>query len=347
MSETKFRATPAARFLSREYNIDLSLVKGSGPKGRIHKEDILDFKNSNIIKISSLAKKMLEIEKIDISEITGTGVNGKILKEDVILYMNNRNNETELTSEKIVENNVNAINERPTYGEIEEIPMSMMRRTVAKRMSESYFTAPVFVANIEVDMTETMALRQKLIEQIKEDTGYKLTVTDIISLATVKSLQKHPYVNCRLSEDGNKIILHKYVNLAMAVGLENGLLTPVVKNAEKMSLTELMINLKELTKKAVEMKLETSELEDSTFTISNLGMFGIESFAPIINQPNSAILGVSATVEKPVVRNGEVVIRPIMKLSITVDHRVVDGLEGAKFLNTLKNYLENPISMLV
>lgn len=347
MSENKFRATPAARFLSREYNIDLALVKGSGPKGRIHKEDILDFKNSNIVKISSLAKKMLEIENINISEVVGTGIRGKILKDDVISYINNRNVKSETIVEKITENVSSVKAEKQSYGEIEEIPMSMMRRTVAKRMSESYFTAPVFVANVEVDMTETIALRQKLIEQIKEETGYKLTVTDIISLATVKSLQKHPYVNCRLSEDGSKIILHKYVNLAMAVGLENGLLTPVVKNAEKMSLTELMINLKKLTKKAVDMKLETSELEDSTFTISNLGMFGIESFAPIINQPNSAILGVSATIEKPVVLNGEIVIRPIMKLSITVDHRVVDGMESAKFLNTLKNYLENPISMLV
>lgn len=345
MSEIKFRATPAARFLSKEYNVDLALVKGSGPMGRIHKNDVLEFKNSNIVKISSLAKKILEVENISISEIVGSGVNGKILKEDVLSYMNNRNNVVEAVAVESMSEVANV--EKPNYGEIEEIPMSMMRRTVAKRMSESYFTAPVFVANIEVDMTETMALRQKLMEQIKEETGYKLTVTDIISLATVKSLQKHPYVNCRLSEDGNKIILHKYVNLAMAVGLENGLLTPVVKNAEKMGLKELMLNLKELTKRAVEMKLETSELEDSTFTISNLGMFGIESFAPIINQPNSAILGVSATVEKPVVRNGEIVIRPIMKLSVTVDHRVVDGLEGAKFLNTLKNYLENPISMLV
>ena len=223
----------------------------------------------------------------------------------------------------------------------------MMRRTVAKRMSESYFTAPVFVANIEVDMTEVKNLRANIMQQLIDETGYKLTITDIISLATVKSLVKHPYVNCSLSTDGTKILLHKYVNLAMAVGLENGLLTPVVKNAEKMSLRELMISLKDLTKKAVEMKLESEELEDSTFTISNLGMFGIDSFAPIINQPNSAILGVSATVDKPVVVNGEITVRPIMKLSITVDHRVVDGMEAAKFLNTLKNYLENPISILV
>lgn len=345
MSDIKFRATPVARFLSKQNNIDLSLLKGTGPKGRIQKEDVLNFKNFGIIRVSSLAKKIAEVENIDLSKVVGTGVNGKILKDDVLDFLRNENVVAEEVKEEVLQPEVTEV--QKSYGEIKEVPMSMMRRTVAKRMSESYFTAPVFVANIEVDMTEVKALRANIMEQLKEETGYKLTITDIISLATVKSLMKHPYVNCSLSKDGTKILLHKYVNLAMAVGLENGLLTPVVKNAEKMSLRELMISLKDLTKKAVEMKLESEELEDSTFTISNLGMFGIDSFAPIINQPNSAILGVSATVDKPVVLNGEIAIRPIMKLSITVDHRVVDGMEAAKFLNTLKNYLENPISILV
>ena len=338
MSDIKLRATPVARFLSKQNNIDLSLLKGTGPKGRIQKEDVLNFKNFGIIKVSSLAKKIAEVEGVDLTKVIGTGVNGKILKEDVLEFLANKD---VISTEKAVEEQqVETQEVKKSYGEVEEVPMSMMRRTVAKRMSESYFTAPVFVANIEVDMTEVKNLRANIMQQLIDETGYKLTITDIISLATVKSLVKHPYVNCSLSTDGTKILLHKYVNLAMAVGLENGLLTPVVKNAEKMSLRELMISLKDLTKKAV-------ELEDSTFTISNLGMFGIDSFAPIINQPNSAILGVSATVDKPVVVNGEITVRPIMKLSITVDHRVVDGMEAAKFLNTLKNYLENPISILV
>ena len=355
MSHIKLRATPAARFLSKQNNIDLSLLKGTGPKGRIQKEDVLNFKNFGIIKVSSLAKKIAEVEDVDLKQITGTGVNGKILKEDVLEFLTNKEDVLEFLTNKDVISTEKAVEEqqietqevKKSYGEVEEVPMSMMRRTVAKRMSESYFTAPVFVANIEVDMTEVKNLRANIMQQLIDESGYKLTITDIISLATVKSLMKHPYVNCSLSADGTKILLHKYVNLAMAVGLESGLLTPVVKNAEKMNLRELMISLKDLTKKAVEMKLESEELEDSTFTISNLGMFGIDSFAPIINQPNSAILGVSATVDKPVVLNGEITVRPIMKLSITVDHRVVDGMEAAKFLNTLKNYLENPISILV
>lgn len=346
MSDVKFRMTPAARFLAKENGIDVSLIKGTGPKGRIQKDDVLNFKEFSIVRISPLAKKIAEVNGVNISDIEGSGVRGKILKDDVIKFIENKSSCTkEVNQAKEVADNVINENERKVYGEIEEIPMSMMRRTVAKRMSESYFTAPVFVANIDVDMTEVMELRKKLMDNLKEETGYKLTITDIISFAVVKSLMKHPYLNCSL--DDNKIILHKYVNLAMAVGLESGLVTPVVKNAEKLSLKELMISLKELTKKAVDMKLEKEELEDSTFTISNLGMFGITSFTPIINQPNSAILGVSSTVNKPVVINGEIVVRPIMSLSITVDHRVVDGMEAAKFLNTLKGNLENPILMLV
>lgn len=346
MSDVKFRMTPAARFLAKQNGIDVSLIKGTGPKGRIQKDDVLNFKEFSIVRISPLAKKIAEVNGVNISDIEGSGVRGKILKDDVIKFIENKSSCTNEVNEvnEVFDNAINE-NTKKVYGEIEEVPMSMMRRTVAKRMSESYFTAPVFVANIDVDMTEVMELRKKLMDNLKEETGYKLTITDIISFAVVKSLIKHPYLNCSL--DDNKIILHKYVNLAMAVGLESGLVTPVVKNAEKLSLKELMISLKELTKKAVDMKLEKEELEDSTFTISNLGMFGITSFTPIINQPNSAILGVSSTVNKPVVVNGEIVVRPIMSLSITVDHRVVDGMEAAKFLNTLKGYLENPILMLV
>ena len=158
---------------------------------------------------------------------------------------------------------------------------------------------------------------------------------------------KHKYVNSSLTEDGNQIILHNYVNLAIAVGMDAGLLVPVIKNADKMTLSELVVKSKEIVSKALEMKLSPTEQSGSTFTISNLGMYGVQSFNPVINQPNSAILGVSGMIDKPVAVNGEIVIRPIMTLCLTIDHRVVDGLAGAKFMQDLKNLLENPISMLV
>ena len=180
-----------------------------------------------------------------------------------------------------------------------------------------------------------------------EKTGKKVTITDIISLAVIRTLMKHKYVNSSLTEDGNQIILHNYVNLAIAVGMDDGLLVPVIKNADKMTLSELVVKSKEIVSKALEMKLSPDEQSGSTFTISNLGMYGVQSFNPVINQPNSAILGVSGMIDKPVAVNGEIVIRPIMTLSLTIDHRVVDGLAGAKFMQDLKNLLENPISMLV
>ena len=208
MSDIKFRATPVARFLSKQNNIDLSLLKGTGPKGRIQKEDVLNFKNFGIIKVSSLAKKIAEVEGVDLTNVTGTGVNGKILKDDILEFLANKD---VISTENAVEEQVIETQEiKKSYGEVEEVPMSMMRRTVAKRMSESYFTAPVFVANIEVDMTEVKNLRANIMQQLIDETGYKLTITDIISLATVKSLVKHPYVNCSLSADGTKILLHKY-----------------------------------------------------------------------------------------------------------------------------------------
>lgn len=233
------------------------------------------------------------------------------------------------------------------YGEIERIPMTPMRKVIAQRMVESYLTAPTFTLNYEVDMTEMLALRKKVLEPIMEATGKKTTVTDLLSLAVVKTLMKHPYINASLTEDGKTIITHNYVNLAMAVGMDNGLMTPVVYNAEKMSLSELVVAFKDIIGRTLDGKLAPSELQNSTFTISNLGMFGVQSFGPIINQPNSAILGVSSTIEKPVVVNGEIVIRPIMSLGLTIDHRVVDGMAGAKFMKDLKELIETPISMLI
>ena len=233
------------------------------------------------------------------------------------------------------------------WGVVETVPMSPMRKVISKRMSESYFSAPTFVVNVEVDMTELLALRKKVVDAIIEETGKKATVTDFISLAVIKSLMKHPYVNASLSSDEKEMYLHHYVNLSIAVGMDSGLVVPVIKGADKMSLKELVVASKEITTKALNGKLKPDEMADSTFTISNLGMYGVKSFVPIINQPNTAILGVSATVPKPVVYNGEVTVRPIMTLTLTADHRVVDGLEGAKFMKTLKEAIENPLSLLI
>ncbi|MDK9580940.1 dihydrolipoamide acetyltransferase [Sneathia sanguinegens] len=339
--EEKLRATPAARNMAKKMQVDLSMISGTGAKGRIHKEDVMMFMENERPKITPLAKKIAEINNIDYTKIKGSGFRSKIMKEDILALMNKEKPaEVKKEKEEVITKPVENSN---------IIPMSAMRKVIAKRMSESYFLAPTFTLNYEIDMTELKALRTKLIEPIKEKTGLKLTYTDLISMAVIKTLQKpeHKFVNASLTPDVKNIELHDYVNLSMAVGYDEGLLTPVLKNAEKMSLTEIVVGLKDLAKRALEMKLKPDEMSGSTFTISNIGMYGVDSFNPIINQPNSAILGVCATVDKPVVRDGQIVIRPMMNLCLTIDHRLVDGLAGAKFMQDLKKLLENPIMMLV
>lgn len=343
--EEKLRATPAARSMAKKFEVDLFMVNGTGAKGRIHKDDIENYLENARPKITPLAKKIAEANNLDYSNVKGSGFRGKILKEDILPLIEN------VTPTKEVVESVVKVEEKPKVENVNEeiIPMTAMRKVIAKRMSESYFLAPTFTLNYEIDMTELKALRAKLIEPIKEKTGLKITFTDLISLAVIKTLMKpeHKFVNASLTEDVKNIIIHKYVNLSMAVGFDEGLLTPVLKNADKLSLSEIVVGLKDLAKRALDMKLKPDEMSGSTFTISNIGMYGVDSFNPIINQPNSAILGVSATVDKPVVRNGEIVIRPIMNLCLTIDHRIVDGLAGAKFMQDLKKLLENPVMMLV
>ena len=343
------RATPAARAYARKKGIDLSKVKGSGPKGRIHKDDVLDYKLNSKVKISPLAERIAKIEGINTESIVGTGPNGKIMKADIMAVLHGAP-KVEAAPKAEVAPKAPKAPKAPNenqWGVVETVPMSPMRKVISKRMSESYFSAPTFVVNVEVDMTELLALRKKVVDAIIEETGKKATVTDFISLAVIKSLMKHPYVNASLSSDEKEMYLHHYVNLSIAVGMDSGLVVPVIKGADKMSLKELVVASKEITTKALNGKLKPDEMADSTFTISNLGMYGVKSFVPIINQPNTAILGVSATVPKPVVYNGEVTVRPIMTLTLTADHRVVDGLEGAKFMKTLKEAIENPLSLLI
>ena len=344
------RATPAARAYARENGIDLSQVKGTGAKGRVHKDDVVDYKLNAKAKISPLAARIAEVEGINTDGIVGTGPKGKIMKADVLSVLNGSASEAAASASEVAApasaKSAKAPNENQ-WGVVETVPMSPMRKVISKRMSESYFSAPTFVVNVEVDMTELLALRKKVVDAIIEETGKKATVTDFISLAVIKSLMKHPYVNASLSSDEKEMYLHHYVNLSIAVGMDSGLVVPVIKGADKMSLKELVVASKEITTKALAGKLKPDEMADSTFTISNLGMYGVKSFVPIINQPNTAILGVSATVPKPVVLNGEVTVRPIMTLTLTADHRVVDGLEGAKFMKTLKEAIENPLSLLI
>lgn len=339
----KVRATPAARKLARERDIDLEKISGSGENGRIHKEDVEKFSK---IRVTPLARRIAKDRGVDLEKLVGTGISGKITKEDVLASLG------ETVAQK--EGKANQVSHQPVAVSpaskgVEIVKMSAMRKAISKVMSQSYFTAPTFTLNYDIDMTNLIALRKQLVEPIKEKTGYKVTFTDLIGLATVKALMKkeHRFLNASLINDAQEIEVHHFVNLGIAVGLSEGLVVPVIHGAEQMSLSDFVVASKNVIQKAQTGKLKSADMSGSTFTITNLGMFGTKSFNPIINQPNSAILGISATIDTPVAHEGEVVIRPIMGMSLTIDHRLVDGMNGAKFMLDLKALLENPLELLI
>lgn len=340
----KVRATPAARKLAKDQDIDLGLVPGTGANGRVHKEDVENFKGAQP-KATPLARKMAADKGIDLAEVTGTGLNGKINKEDILAFIAAQAPaEAPKAVEKAAEKPAKELPEG-----VEIIKMSPMRKAISKGMVNSYLTAPTFTLNYDIDMTNLMALRKQVLEPIMNKTGLKVTFTDLIGLAVTRTLMKeeHRYMNASLINDAQEIELHKFVNLGIAVGLDDGLVVPVVHGADKMSLSDFVVASKDVIKKAQSGKLKGAEMSGSTFSITNLGMFGTKTFNPIINQPNSAILGVASTVQTPVVIDGEIKIRPIMALCLTIDHRIIDGMNGAKFMVDLKHLLENPLELLI
>lgn len=342
----KVRATPAARKLARERDIDLEKISGSGENGRIHKEDVEQFSK---IRVTPLARRIAKDRGVDLEKLVGTGVSGKITKEDVLASLGETVAQKEGKGSQVSHQPVAVSDTSLASDGVEIVRMSAMRKAISKGMSHSYFTAPTFTLNYDIDMTNLIALRKQLVEPIKEKTGYKVTFTDLIGLATVKTLMKkeHRFLNASLVNDAQEIEVHHFVNLGIAVGLSEGLVVPMIHGAEQMSLSDFVVASKNVIQKAQTGKLKSADMSGSTFTITNLGMFGTKSFNPIINQPNSAILGISATIDTPVAHEGEVVIRPIMGMSLTIDHRLVDGLNGAKFMLDLKALLENPLELLI
>jgi len=280
--------------------------------------------------ISPLAKKLAEEKGINIHTITGTGENGRIVKRDVEFY--NPSQSTTTNTMPFV-----AAGEES----FEEIPNSQMRKVIARRLGESKFSAPHYYLNVEFNMDNAIAFRK----QFNSVPNTKISFNDIIVKATALALKKHPQVNSQWFED--RMQLNHHVHIGVAVAVQDGLLVPVVKFANEQSLQQIGTSVKEFAGKARNKKLQPDEMESSTFTISNLGMFGITDFTSIINQPNSAILSVGAIVEKPIVKNGQIIVGNTMKLTLACDHRTVDGATGAQFLLTLKEYIENPVTMLI
>jgi pyruvate dehydrogenase E2 component (dihydrolipoamide acetyltransferase) len=290
---------------------------------------------------SPLARQIAAAKGIDISQVKGSGENGRIVKSDVENFIAPVSTSVaQLTTDNGQPKTV--VTPFVPAGEqySEKIPNSTMRKVIAKRLSESIFTAPHFYLTIEVAMDEAMKSRATI--NTIPDT--KVSFNDMIIKGCAMALKKHLKVNSQWADD--VITINHHINIGVAVAVEDGLVVPVLKFTDQMSLTQIGNSVKDLAGRAKIKKLQPSEMEGSTFTVSNLGMFGITEFTSIINQPNSAILSVGAIVEKPVVKNGQIVVGNTMKITLACDHRTVDGATGAQFLQTLRTYLENPVTML-
>ena len=279
--------------------------------------------------VSPLAKKLAEEKGINLTQVQGSGEHGRIVKRDIENY-----------TPVAVTNSVGKF--VPTGQEdFEEIPNSQMRKAIAKALTNSKFSAPHYYLAVEFDMDNAIAFRT----QFNSIPDTKISFNDIVVKACALALKQHPQVNSQWFAD--KMRLNNHVHIGVAVAVPDGLVVPVVRFANEQSLPQIGAEVRGLAGKAKNKKLTPQEMEGSTFTVSNLGMFGIDSFTSIINQPNSAILSVGAIVEKPVVKNGQIVVGNTMKLTLACDHRTVDGATGAQFLQTLKGYIENPVTMLV
>lgn len=283
--------------------------------------------------VSPLAKKMADEKGINLSQVKGSGEGGRIVKRDIESYVPVATSQQSAAPvAKFVPSGQENFDEKPN---------SQMRKIIAKRLAESKFSAPHYYLNVEFDMENAIAFR----EQFNTIPDTKISYNDMIVKACALALRQHPQVNSQWFDDRMK--LNNHVHIGVAVAVEDGLVVPVVRFANEQSLPQIGAAVKDYAGRARNKKLTPQEMEGSTFTISNLGMFGIESFTSIINQPNSAILSVGTIVQKPVIKNGQIVVGNTMKLTLACDHRTVDGATGAQFLQTLQGYIENPVTMLV
>jgi pyruvate dehydrogenase E2 component (dihydrolipoamide acetyltransferase) len=300
-------------------------VEEVAPKPEVVGEEVAEAKEPEVvireerIKISPIAKKLAQEHGINLEEIKGMGPDGRIVKEDVLKAIE------KAEQEKVV-------------------PLTRIRKVIKDRLSYSLKTALHVPLTIEVDMTYAIELLKSLGPEIEKTHNILPSITSLLVKAVAKSLEDHPILNSRLENE--RIVISKDINIGVAVAIENGLVVPVIHNANEKSIVEIAKSLKELAEKARKESLTTEESTRGTFTVSNLGMFGIDIFAPIINPPESAILGVGRIVKKPVVFNDEITGRSMMTLTLVFDHRIMDGAVAAKFLQTLKETLENPQDLI-
>lgn len=285
------------------------------------------------VRISPLARKIAEEQKVDLTKITGTGPDGRIVKEDVLKALGK--------TETVGQPTANLSKEGVEVAEV--IPLVSMRKTIAERLFQSYSSAVHTTVITEVDMTEASKFRKGLVAKVKEETGASLTYTGIIVKAAASALREHKLVNSTLEDQEIKIL--KNINVGVAVDIEEGLIVPVIRDADRKPLSEIAVLLSKLGEKARNRTLSMEEVAGGTFTVTNLGMLGVHTFIPIINPPQAAILGVGAIEDRPVIVEGGIVARSRLNLSLVYDHRIINGAEAARFLQTMKRILEAPSTL--
>lgn len=293
------------------------------------------------LKVSPLARSIARETGVDLSKVEGSGDQGRIVKRDVEAALEGKQSGTPAPAPSKETPAVTPFAFTSAEGQFEDKPISQMRKTIARRLSESKFTAPHFYLTVEINMGQSIKTR----ERINEIAPVKISFNDLVIKAVAAALRQHPAINS--SWLGDKIRLNKDINIGVAVAVEDGLLVPVIRHADMKTLSQINTEVKALAGKAKERKLQPDEMTGNTFTISNLGMFGIEEFTAIINPPDACILAVGGIIEKPIVQDGQIVVGNMMKVTLSCDHRVVDGASGAQFLQTFKGILEDPIRLLV
>jgi pyruvate dehydrogenase E2 component (dihydrolipoamide acetyltransferase) len=335
----RIKSSPYARKLANEADINISLVAGTGPAGRVVARDVEAYKESGPrIKMTPVAEKMAADLNVDVSQIAGTGPGGKITKEDI---------------EQCVARQKSAAAAAPADKKTGEVTMdegdklvklTSMRKVIARKMLESCNQAAQAYMTNSIDATAIQEFREKILAVSEKKHGVRVTITDFVIKITAMAIERHPVINTRWTADG--ILFLKNINIGMAMAIKDGLIVPVIHNANKKSIIQIAKDRTALIDKGRGGKLGPAEMTGGTFTVSAMGMFGTELFTAIINQPENAILGVGAIIDKPVVVNKQIVIKPMMNLSLTYDHRTIDGADAGRFLQTLKELHDDPMLIL-
>ena len=342
--EGEVRASPIARRLAREKGVNLANLTGSGPGGRIVEADVLAaaavLSAPGGVLASPLARRLAREGGIDLSSLTGSGPGGRIVEADVLAASAAPAAETPAP----VPAEAAPTGAEPAAAPVgDQVQLSRMRQTIAKVTSDSKREAPHFYVASDIDMSKAMDLRREINDQVDPDS--RVSVNDLIVKASALAIGRHPKFNSFFRDD--YLQMNPSINVGIAIALESGLIVPGIPGCEGKTLAEIAVDSRDLAARATSGTLRAEEYTGTTYSVSNLGMFGVDSFTAIIYPPHAAILAVGAVKEQPVVRSGEITIAQIMKATLSVDHRVADGAEAAQFLSEIKRLLENPVSLLL